>query len=182
VEKGTPLQKDISHGKIRLPDEGMQADFFFATSEFLQTEGYRHYEVSNFAVAGRESRHNQKYWNHTPYLGLGPSAHSFTGRSRSWNYPDTAAYIRELETGRLPVEATELLDVEKLRMEALFLGLRTSQGISTEEYRNLYHVDLLKEKHEEIERLATAGFLTSDGGFLRPTLRGMAIADSLALL
>ncbi len=182
VEKGTPLQRDISHGKIRFPDEGMQADFFFTTSEFLQTEGYRHYEVSNFAVAGMESRHNQKYWNHTPYLGLGPSAHSFTGHSRSWNYPDTAAYIRELETGRLPVEATELLDVEKLRMEALFLGLRTSRGISTEEYRNLYQVDLLKEKHDEIERLATAGFLTLDGGFLRPTRRGMAIADSLALL
>jgi oxygen-independent coproporphyrinogen-3 oxidase len=182
MEKGTPFEADVSCGKFLLPDEDMQADFFFTTSDFLQNEGYSHYEASNFAFAGRESRHNQKYWNHTPYLGLGPSAHSFTAGKRSWNYPDVVIYNTELQEGRLPIQETETLDMEKLRLEALFLALRTSRGLCIDEYRRLYCVDLLIEKKEEIERLARAGFLESDGVFLRPTVRGMAIADSLALL
>jgi oxygen-independent coproporphyrinogen-3 oxidase len=80
LEEGTPLAERCSLGEVLLPAEALQAEYFCNTSLFMEANGYLHYEVSNFARPGRESRHNRKYWNHTSYLGLGPSAHSFDGR------------------------------------------------------------------------------------------------------
>ncbi|MCK9364190.1 MAG: radical SAM family heme chaperone HemW [Syntrophales bacterium] len=182
IEEGTPFAQAVSQGRVVLPDEQLQAEFFFRTAELLEREGYRQYEVSNFALPGRESRHNQKYWNHIPYLGLGPSAHSFSGCERSWNRTSVASYIEELQAGRLPVEERERLTPGKLRLEALFLGLRTQRGICLEGFRVRYGQDLLKEKKPAIDQLVAGGFVELSEGFLKPTRRGMAIADSLALI
>ncbi len=102
LEEGTPLAERCRSGEITLPGETLQADLFFETSGILEENGYIHYEVSNFARPGRESRHNRKYWNHTPYLGLGPAAHSFEGRRRRWNSRSVDTYISELAAGRHP--------------------------------------------------------------------------------
>ena len=182
VEKGTPLATGVAGGGTLLPDEEMQAEFFFRTAARLEDAGYLQYEVSNFALPGRESRHNQKYWDHTPYLGLGPSAHSFTGSERIWNRASVSSYIEELAAGQAPFEGRETLDKNKLRLEALFLGFRTRRGICLDELRVCYGQDLLKEKHEAISRLAAAGFVEISDGFLKPTRRGMAVADSLAMI
>jgi oxygen-independent coproporphyrinogen-3 oxidase len=182
VERGTPFAKSVSSGAISLPDEEKQAEFFFRTAAILEKHGYLQYEVSNFAIPGKESRHNQKYWDHTPYLGLGPSAHTFTGSGRRWNRADTSSYINDLTAGRLPVEEEETLDREKLRMETLFLGFRTRRGICLDEYRLHYGRDLLQEKRAEIDSLRTGGFVEVSDGFLKPTRQGMAVADSLALI
>ncbi len=99
LEEGTPLAERCRRGEVVLPDESLQADFFCNTAEFLEENGYIHYEVSNFARPGRESRHNRKYWNHAPYLGLGPAAHSFSGRERRWNRRSVNAYIDDLASG-----------------------------------------------------------------------------------
>jgi oxygen-independent coproporphyrinogen-3 oxidase len=125
LEEGTPLTERCSRGEVVLPDGALDADFFRNTSIFLEANGYLHYEVSNFARPGRESRHNHKYWNHTPYLGLGPAAHSFDGRRRWWNHRSIEIYVEELAVGKPSVADSELLTDEQLRLEALFLGFRT---------------------------------------------------------
>ncbi len=182
LEEKTPLAKRCRLGEIILPDESRQADFFIRTAEIMEKNGYSHYEVSNFARPGRESRHNRKYWRHVPYLGLGPAAHSFAGRERRWNRSSVHAYIADLESGREPVESREILSDEQLRLEALFLGFRTRRGISIETFKIRYGLDLLVDKRDMIERLSGEGLVEIRNGFLRPTRAGMAVADSLALI
>jgi oxygen-independent coproporphyrinogen-3 oxidase len=181
-EEGTPLAESCSRGEVLLPEEAVQADFFCNTSKFLEENDYLHYEVSNFARPGRESRHNRKYWNHAPYLGLGPAAHSFSGRERCWNHCSVDAYISALESGQEPVESREILSNEQLRLEALFLGFRTRRGICLGTLKIRYGMDLLADKRDIIERLYGEGLVEIRDGFLRPTRAGMAVADSLALI
>lgn len=182
LEEKTPLAEQCRRGELILPDESRQADFFLSTAEILEERGYLHYEVSNFARPGRESRHNRKYWGHTPYLGLGPAAHSFSGRERRWNRSSVDAYIRDLESGREPVEARETLSDGQLRMEALFLGFRTRRGICLERFRIRYGRDLFSDRQDMIASLSLEGLVEIRDGFLRPTRAGMAVADSLALI
>jgi oxygen-independent coproporphyrinogen III oxidase len=182
LEEKTPLAQRCRRGELVLPDESCQADFFFRTAQILEESGYYHYEISNFARPGRESRHNRKYWNHVPYFGLGPAAHSFSGCERRWNRSDLDAYVRDLESGREPSESKEILSDEQLRLEALFLGFRTRRGICLEMFKIRHGVDLLADKRNMIERLSREGLVEIHDGFLRPTSAGMAIADSLALI
>ena len=182
LEEKTPLAKRCRRGEFILPDESCQADYFLRTAEILEERGYCHYEISNFARTGRESRHNRKYWNHVPYLGLGPAAHSFSGRERRWNRSSVDAYIGDLKSGREPIESREILSDEQLRMEALFLGFRTRRGICLEAFKIRYGRDLLADKRDMIERLSGEGLVEIRDGFLRPTRAGMAVADSLALI
>jgi oxygen-independent coproporphyrinogen III oxidase len=182
LEEGTPLVEQFRQGEVVLPDDSLQTDFFCNTSEFLEDNGYIHYEVSNFARPGRESRHNRKYWNHAPYLGLGPAAHSFSGRERRWNRRAVNAYIDDLASGRMPVESTEILSDEQLGLEALFLGFRTRRGIRLETFKIRYGRDLLADKRDMLMRLVEEGLVEIRDGFLHPTRAGMAVADSLALI
>ena len=124
----TPLGSRYDKGEFPLRTEGSQYNFFMKTSEFLEESGYTHYEVSNFASGmERASRHNRKYWDHTPYLGLGPSAHSFNKGKRWWNHESVKDYTCDLDVLKKPMRGSEALDHEQLRMEALFLGLRTKK-------------------------------------------------------
>lgn len=183
LEPGTPLGLRLSQGELTLPEEELRADFFFRTAATLRKAGYLHYEVSNFARNEAAcSRHNQKYWRHAPYLGLGPAAHSFRGRKRWWNTPDLAQYLGNCDKGMPPVEAAESLTADDLRLEALFLGLRTSRGIDLAGYNHRYGYDLLVEKAGAIETFIKGGQLEINNGFLQPTPAGMAVADTLALM
>jgi oxygen-independent coproporphyrinogen-3 oxidase len=179
----TPLGNALHRGELPpLPEEEL-LDFFMVTAKKLEDAGFIHYEVSNFARERRYiSRHNQKYWNHTPYLGLGPAAHSYFGRKRWWNHPSVDQYIAEIKAGKLPVEGWEDLSREQLRIEALFLGLRTSKGIDVQDFSRRYHYDLLSEKGAVWDRLQEEGLVSLSSGRLQPTRAGMAVADSLALL
>jgi oxygen-independent coproporphyrinogen-3 oxidase len=182
LEQGTPLAQRCIREEMAFPGETLQADFFCNTSKWLEDNGYIHYEVSNFSRPGRESRHNRKYWNHVPYLGLGPAAHSFSGRERRWNRRSIKNYIDDLASGRSPVESTEILSDEQLRLEALFLGFRTRRGICLEMFNTRYGQNLLVEKRDLLKRLSEEGLVEIRDGFLRPTRAGMAVADSLALI
>ena len=178
LEADTPL--GIKH---RLPEEDLQYDFFMKTGETLEDAGYIQYEISNFA---REikfvSRHNRKYWDHTHYLGLGPSAHSFLNNNRWWNYRSLEKYITEIEAGRPPVEETESLTMEQLRLEALYLGLRTNKGIHIKGFAGQYSCDLIVEKGNVLKRLQEEGLIVIQNGYLRPTRAGLAVADALSLI
>jgi len=183
VEPETPFGISLRQGTFSLPDETLQYNFFIKTAEMLEDAGYVHYEVSNFARdMTLASRHNQKYWDHTPYLGLGPSAHSFAANRRWWNYRSVDRYIAALKSGHLPVEASECLTMEQLQLEALYLGLRTKRGIHLKDYAARYCLDLLVRKGDRLTTLQDEGLIAIEDGHLYPTRAGLAVADSLALI
>lgn len=181
IHEGTPFGFRLERGKMsELPEES-QADLFLFTHQFLRDHGYPGYEVSNFARSPEHrSRHNQKYWHHVPYLGLGPSAHSFSGSKRWWNERKLKPYEARVEANEKPVAGTEELTREDLALEAVMLGLRTIDGIDLQSFRNRYGVDLMKRNEPLIERLAGEGLLKAEDLALRPTLAGLAVTDSLA--
>ncbi len=181
VEEHTPLGAMIRQGKCAAPSEEAQVDFFMTTSSMLAEAGYIHYEVSNFALTeAKASRHNQKYWDHTPYLGLGPAAHSFANGKRRWNKSSVAEYCGALEANRSPAAGEETLSAEELAFETVFLGLRTRKGIPES---LLYGGSGVPAPQGALlERLLDEGYLERRDGFLKPTRKGMAVADSLALL
>jgi len=183
LESKTPLGKRYEQREFSLPVEELEYDFFIKTSESLEEVGYIHYEVSNFARdIALISRHNQKYWDHTPYLGLGPAAHSFSGYQRWWNHRSVERYIADAKAGKKPIEGTEILTMEQLGLEALFLGLRTKKGIYLKEFVEQYGCDLAVEKREVLDRLQEEGLVAINEGYLVPTRAGLAVADGLALI
>ena len=147
----------------------------------LADAGYPGYEVSNFAESeGHRSRHNTKYWNHTPYLGLGPSAHSFHDRRRWWNLRRTDDWQAAIDEGRAPVEDEERLDARALALESVMLGFRTYAGVDTARLRSDFGVDLMTDEASVVTDLTRRGLITVEGVRLVPTLDGLAVADSLA--
>lgn len=181
VEAHTPLGIRHQRGEFTLPEEEIQHDLFIETSETLEDAGYVHYEVSNFAKdLSVVSRHNQKYWNHTPYLGLGPSAHSFIDNRRWWNHRSVDQYIRDIEKEKPPVEGAETLTGGQLQMEALYLGLRTKKGIHLRNFSVQYQCDLLSENGRILTTLGEAGLVVIKNGYLSPTRTGLAVADGLS--
>ncbi|HNY48973.1 MAG TPA: radical SAM family heme chaperone HemW [Smithella sp.] len=179
----TPLYSKYFLNKWHLPSENTERKLFLSTSDELKHAGYIHYEVSNFAREDKfRSRHNQKYWRHIPYLGLGPSAHSFLNNKRWWNKAAVKTYLQDIAVGKMPVENSEILSSEQLQMESLFLGMRTKDGINIKNYKKRFGVDLLSVKGPIIHALIKEKLVEFSNDFLRPTLKGMAIADSLALI
>ncbi len=183
LEASTPLYKKYREKKIKESSENRQRKYFFTTAEELEKAGYIHYEVSNFARNNNfRSRHNMKYWRHMPYLGLGPAAHSFLENRRWWNVASVKNYLEILARRKMPVESEEMLTAEQLKLEMLFLGLRTGEGVDLKLYRQRFGADLLTDKKNIIEPLIKNKLLEVKNGHLRPTLAGMAVADSLALI
>lgn len=127
VEPGTALDQFIRKKKMPAVDPDKAARHFEMLMQWTARAGYEHYEISNFALPGWHSRHNSSYWQSQPYLGLGPSAHSFNGHSRQWNIANNARYIKSMEEGKVPFELEELTPSMMLN-EYIMTTLRTSQG------------------------------------------------------
>jgi oxygen-independent coproporphyrinogen-3 oxidase len=181
VHEGTIFGRRLREGGLREIDDAEQAALFFLTHEVLADAGYPGYEVSSFALAPQHrSRHNRKYWEHTPYLGLGPSAHSFVGGRRWWNHRKLRLWQRAVDSGTIPVEDDECPTSEQLALEALMLGFRTAAGVDLDAVNRRWHTDLERTNAATIEKWVESGHLIRVGRFLRPTLAGLAVADSLA--
>jgi oxygen-independent coproporphyrinogen-3 oxidase len=164
----------------QLPEDA-QAALFRLTHRHLAAKGFDGYEVSQFCVdPDHRSRHNMKYWDHTPYLGLGPSAHSFHDRRRWWNIRRTDPWQEKVIAGERPVEGSETLDDRALALESLMTGLRTYSGVELGRVESLSGVVLLARNAELIRRLQDEGLLRLERGRLVPTLDGLAVADALA--
>ena len=179
--RGTIFGRRLDRGVATELAEPKQAELFFLTHQLLADTGYEGYEVSNFATAlEHRSRHNQKYWDHTPYLGLGPSAHSFANGRRWWNRRKLRLWQSAVEEGRPPIEGEEELSPKQLTLEALMLGLRTTDGVDLTKIHDRHGIDLQADNAATIDRLCASGHLLQDGDHLRPTLAGLAIADTIA--
>lgn len=168
-------------GELTQLGSDAQGELFKLTHRHLNASGFSGYEVSQFA-AGPEhrSRHNVKYWDHTPYLGLGPSAHSFNEDRRWWNLRRTDAWQASISAGHKPVDELEQLDRNALVLEALMTGLRTYAGVDLERLRSRWGMDLVAGNRELVKRLDSQGLASVEGGRLVPTLDGLAVADSVA--
>ena len=183
LDAQTPLYQRYAKENLSMLTKDEELKFFLTTSSQLEAAGYIHYEVSNFARTEEfQSRHNMKYWWHAPYLGLGPAANSFLDSKRWWNKPSVRDYIKELAEGKMPLDGSEKLSPDQLQLEALFLGLRTRAGIDLKLYQEKYGLDLLAAKKQVIEKLRENNLVKVERGFLKPTISGLAVADSLALI
>ena len=174
IEGTTPMGSMLASGAIPEPDEKLQRELFLLASAALTDHGYIHYEISNYARGeGEMSRHNGKYWAHVPYLGLGPSAHSFAGNERWWNLPSIEGYCGGVEEGEGPPRGSERLTARQLDLETLYLGLRTARGLPLEFLRRFPAWEIA------LERLENDSFLSVEGGRVVPTTKGFLFADSL---
>lgn len=135
IDSGSALEKMLDRGMITLPSDDECAAEYALICEYLQSRGYHHYEISNWARPGFESRHNSAYWDHTPYIGFGPGAHSLLENGdgafvRRWNNPDAASYLASAYAGTFDgIRDSETLSAEQVREERIMLGLRTDNGI-----------------------------------------------------
>ncbi|MBN2415607.1 radical SAM family heme chaperone HemW [bacterium] len=172
-DSGTVLGRAILGGTRPAPREERVADMFMAADTILGAAGYRHYEVSNYAKPGHVCAHNLLYWQGGQYLGLGPSAHSFSGNRRSWNISDVSRYIDVLSQHQLPMEGGETLAEEERRLERLALALRTDTGAG---------LDLIPASSPVLERLSAENLGSLRNGRFVLSAAGFLLADEIALL
>ncbi len=168
----TPLYAKIKSGLLPYPDKEKSVDMYFWTSAFLKDRGYEHYEISNFAQSGYRCRHNEGYWTNSPYLGLGPSAHSYIGDRRFWNIADIQKYIDVLSQNRFPVAGEENISREQAILEKMMLGFRRHEGIP---------LKLIKNRQSQIDHLIQAGLMNRQKDMVSLTTKGFLLADEVTL-
>jgi len=176
-EKTTPFGKMLEKGNLQSCNEEQGRKFFLTTSKFLEENGFVHYEISNFSKGNEfRSRHNCKYWRHFPYLGLGPGAHSFQGGVRWWNCKSVKDYCDKLKKGSRPIVGSEALSAEQLRLEKLFLGLRTCDGVTLD-------IAFPESPYNELlHNIKKTRLVSVRDNRLIPTKKGFLMADRLPLL
>jgi oxygen-independent coproporphyrinogen-3 oxidase len=168
VEPHTVLGHRANRGAFVPGDEESYATEFMAAHQSLKTTGYEHYEVSNAARPGHRARHNFAYWRRSPFIGLGPSAHSGFGSERRWNLRDWPAYERAVAAGSSPVDTREVLDSDAVRLEELYLGLRTDVGVPSAQIPSPAR-----------QAWESAGWATTTGDRVRLTAEGWLRLDAL---
>ncbi len=179
VEPKTALGKWTEKGKFFPAEDEFVAEQFEWLQARSEKAGYVQYEISNFGKPGQFALHNTNYWKGVPYLGLGPSAHSYDGKNRGQNPASNSRFLRAIGADQIPFEA-EFLSLSDQINDRILTGLRTIWGISPEEIRVDFGVDLLQSKENEVEKLAGRGWLIWDGKTLSLSKSGMLLADSIA--
>jgi oxygen-independent coproporphyrinogen-3 oxidase len=168
IEERTPLARWTARGAVTVVDDERYAAEFLEANQRLEAAGYEHYEVSNYARPGHRARHNSAYWHRAPYIGLGPSAHSAWDDERRWNRREWAAYERLVEAGAPVLEGEERLGPAAIRLEELYLGLRTADGLPSD-----------RLPAETAQRWSASGWASVADGRLRLTPEGWLRLDAL---
>ena len=187
VEPDTPLAGRVAAGQVRLPTERLAADLFDLTAAYLNANGYRQYEISNFArqpAAGqpdRRSRHNRKYWNAAPYLGFGPAAHSFVDPVRWWNHRSLDRYLADLAAGAPPVAQCEVLTRAQRLIEFVYLGLRQSAGIDRADFQSRFAEAFDDRFEPQLTRLIDEGLIADAKTRIRLTARGRRFLEGVVV-
>lgn len=177
-EEGTTLHRWLSEGRVQEIDDDLSLRMYDCLVDRLTAAGYRHYEISNFALPQRESRHNSSYWRDVPYMGLGASAHSFDGRQRSWNVADIETYIAAIGRGERPC-TVEALDLDTHYEDVVLTSLRTAEGIDLGKIRRDFGSQRLDFLLAAADQDLRQGYLVLDDDHLRLTRRGIYLSDGI---
>ena len=174
IEEGTPFY--AMRDKLPLPSEDDEADMFYLADSILTKAGYLHYEISNYARAGRESRHNLKYWSASEYLGFGAAASSYYIGQR---FTNTAVVSEYLKNNGVSYTIEESMTVSDLEYEYAMLNLRLKSGISLSEYKSRFGKDFTLGREEVIDRLSSFGLLVCDGERLSLSVKGFYLSNTV---
>ncbi|MEW6448776.1 MAG: radical SAM family heme chaperone HemW [Bacillota bacterium] len=175
----TPLGRAVAAGEVSVCPEETFREMYFHAVDYLNASGYVQYEISNFARPGRESRHNLIYWQGEPYLGLGPAAHSYLNRRRWVNAAELGTYSRALSAGRFPVAEEMYLTRADEIAEAMFLGLRLTEGVSASRFRARFGLEPEAVYGPEISMLIARGLLRYEKDRLRLTREAFPVANQV---
>jgi oxygen-independent coproporphyrinogen-3 oxidase len=179
VEPKTALETFIKKGIVPPVEDAVAAQHYEYLLEKTATAGYENYEFSNFGKEGYHSQNNTAYWQGKPYLGIGPSAHSYDGNTRSWNINNNSKYVKSLLEGKLPIER-ERLSVKDKYNEYIMTGLRTKWGVSLDKIKKdfgLIYVDYLMEQAKEP---LDEGLLILENNVFRVAKKGKFLSDGIA--
>lgn len=179
VEPKTALNKLIQTGKIASPNDEVAQEHFMILVETLEKNGFVHYELSNFGKENYFSQNNSAYWLGKKYIGIGPSAHSYDGISRSWNVANNALYLKALQNDELPNEV-EKLTLEDRYNEYIMTGLRTIWGVSLVRIEQEFGIDFLNYLKKQSRKFIDDGLLSINDDILKPTLKGKFLTDGIA--
>ena len=172
-EEGTPLASMLDAGKVTEVDEEVSLAMFEALVDASAPAGFRHYEISNFALPGRESLHNSSYWHDVPYLGVGAGAHSYSGVQRCYNPCSLTDYL----SGCKPVE--EFLSESERYDEHVFTRLRTAEGISLQEMQQMFGADAVHRLLSDAAKHIDRGMLVHEGDSLRLSRKGIFVSNDI---
>lgn len=179
IEPGTPWGSMVQKGQLAPVDEDLAADMLEIAMDRLEQAGFNHYEISNFARPGYESRHNLAYWRRENYLGLGVAAAGCLLEHRLYNYKDYEDYEQAVSEGRLPLMDEEILHIDQVIGEAIFLGLRLSEGIDFAAFQTQYGLDPRRRFRRAIGKMSAAGLLQVDNEGMRLTKRGVLLGNQV---
>ena len=179
VEPKTALKKLIQTGKISEPKDEVAQEHFQILVDTLQANGFIHYELSNFGKENYFSKNNSAYWLGKKYLGIGPSAHSYDGISRSWNIANNSIYLKEIQEEKLPSEA-EILSQEDRYNEYIMTGLRTIWGVSLARIEEEFGTKFLDYLLKQSAKFVADDLLSIADNVLKTTRKGKFLADGIA--
>jgi len=176
VEEGTMLERQIAQGRVTPAEEETVLAYYEALLAWAEREGFQQYEISNFCKVGRQSRHNSRYWDRTPYLGVGAAAHSFDGKHRRWNVADVDKYMASVAMGAPAHEEERLTETDGYN-EYVMTALRTTAGIEKARI-GVPYVAGMKQK---MRKMIAEGLIEETETHYRPTKRGLLQADGMAV-
>ncbi|MFM2368119.1 MAG: hypothetical protein RL619_415 [Bacteroidota bacterium] len=179
VEPKTPLNKLIQTGKIAAPKDEVAQEHFTVLVETLEANDFIHYELSNFGKANYFSKNNSAYWLGKKYIGIGPSAHSYNGVSRSWNVSNNSIYLKSIQENKLPNEI-EILSTADRYNEYIMTGLRTIWGVSLDRIEMEFGVDYLNYLNKQAQKFLEDNLLAVKNNILKPTPKGKFLTDGIA--
>ena len=179
VEPKTALHKMIKTGAIPKLDDDLAQQHFHILIDKLQENGFVHYELSNFGKENYFSKNNTAYWLGKKYIGIGPSAHSYNGESRSWNIANNSLYLKAIAENKLPSE-TEILSKTDQYNEYIMTGLRTIWGVSLERIETEFGTKYLEYLYQQAEKYISDNLLEIENNVLKTTKKGKFLSDGIA--
>lgn len=180
VEENTPIEKMLESGELELPDEELERNMYWYVKNFLELNGYKHYEISNFAKLGNESKHNLDCWNQKEYVGFGVAAHSYIDDVRYGNIGNVEEYIKNCENGEFGknkvIDEVEN-DIFSKEKEFMLIGLRKIEGVLIQDFKNKFGENPIFVFKDELKKLVDENLLIVDFDRIKLTNKGLDLAN-----
>lgn len=179
IEENTPIEKMLENGEIKLPDEDLERNMYWHVKNTLELNGYNHYEISNFAKLGKESRHNLNCWNQEEYIGFGVAAHSYLNGIRFSNTINVEEYIQHIENNRKEenIQIEESQSLEDKKNEFMMLGFRKIQGVDIARFKEKFIDNPIFLYRENLNKLVEEGLIEVDLNHIKLTNKGIDLAN-----